>query len=151
MVSGVLVVVVVALLWGRARSAKNRWHPSTVGASTTELAPCPATSNCVASQGAAGSRLLAPIPFAGRAADAQVRLREAIASMARGTVVADRPGYIAVEFRSRLFGFVDDAEFVIDDQKKVIRFRSAARVGRSDLGMNGKRIEAIRKVFTRGD
>jgi uncharacterized protein (DUF1499 family) len=44
-----------------------------------------------------------------------------------------------------LFRFVDDVEFLADDAAKVIHVRSASRLGRSDLGVNRKRIELIRK------
>lgn len=145
------VVVTAALFTKRARSMRNRIQPINVGAPGNVLSPCPGTPNCVASQDAKGSQLMPPIPFKGRVEDAQARLREAIASMARGKVTVDRPGYVAVEFRSRLLGFVDDAEFVLDGKKGEIRFRSAARVGHSDLGMNRRRMNAIRKLFERGE
>ncbi len=149
------VAVVVVVLTGnlfvkRARSMRNRIQPTNVGAPGNVLSPCPGTPNCVASQDAKASQLMPAIPFTGRVEDAQARLREAIGSMARGKVTVDRPGYVAVEFRSRLLGFVDDAEFVLDGKKGEIRFRSAARVGHSDLGMNRRRIKAIRKLFERG-
>jgi uncharacterized protein (DUF1499 family) len=41
--------------------------------------------------------------------------------------------------------FVDDVEFLLDEGKSVIHVRSASRVGHSDLGVNRKRIEAIRQ------
>ena len=43
--------------------------------------------------------------------------------------------------------FVDDVEFFVDAQQKVIHFRSASRVGYSDLGANRKRMETIRRAF----
>ncbi len=41
--------------------------------------------------------------------------------------------------------FVDDVELYCDG--KVIRVRSSSRLGYSDLGVNRKRVEAIRKAF----
>jgi uncharacterized protein (DUF1499 family) len=41
-------------------------------------------------------------------------------------------------------GFVDDVEFYLDADAKVIHVRSASRLGQSDLGVNRKRIETIR-------
>jgi uncharacterized protein (DUF1499 family) len=38
-------------------------------------------------------------------------------------------------------------EFLVDPEAKVIHFRSASRVGRSDFGVNRKRMEEIRKDF----
>ena len=51
--------------------------------------------------------------------------------------------YLAYEFESPLFGFVDDVEFLIRDKEGVVDFRSASRVGQSDLGKNGKRIGGL--------
>jgi len=55
--------------------------------------------------------------------------------------------YLHVEFRSTLFRFVDDVEFVIDEPQGLIHIRSASRVGYSDLGANRKRMEKIRLAF----
>ena len=46
-----------------------------------------------------------------------------------------------------MFRFVDDVEFLLDDATGQIYFRSASRVGRSDLGVNRRRMEAIRDAF----
>jgi uncharacterized protein (DUF1499 family) len=36
---------------------------------------------------------------------------------------------------------------LLDREAKVIHFRAAARVGRSDLGANRQRMEGIRRAF----
>ncbi|MCA9019441.1 MAG: DUF1499 domain-containing protein, partial [Planctomycetaceae bacterium] len=40
--------------------------------------------------------------------------------------------------------------FLVDSSQNVIHVRSASRVGYSDLGVNRKRIEAIRNLFANG-
>jgi len=42
---------------------------------------------------------------------------------------------------------VDDVEFWFDPAANVIQVRSASRVGRGDLGVNRKRIEAVRAAL----
>jgi uncharacterized protein (DUF1499 family) len=42
-----------------------------------------------------------------------------------------------------VFRFVDDVDIVVDTAAHVYRFRSASRVGRSDLGVNRQRIARI--------
>ena len=64
--------------------------------------------------------------------------------MPRATIVRHEPDYLYAEFRSRRMGFVDDVEFTYDDRAGLIQVRSASRLGRGDLGVNRKRIEAIR-------
>ena len=62
-------------------------------------------------------------------------------------VVVDSSGMVVrAEFRSRL-GFVDDVVFRIDDAAGVIHVRSASRTGYWDLGVNRRRVEAIREAF----
>jgi uncharacterized protein (DUF1499 family) len=52
-----------------------------------------------------------------------------------------------VEFRSLMLGFVDDVEFMVDEPQQLIHFRSASRVGYSDLGVNRQRMEEIRRRY----
>jgi uncharacterized protein (DUF1499 family) len=65
----------------------------------------------------------------------------------RTRVVTQEEDYLRVEYKSRIFGFVDDVEFWFDDENKRIHFRSASRKGYSDLGVNRKRMEGIREQF----
>ena len=67
--------------------------------------------------------------------------------MKRLKLVTQQERYIHAEFTSALFRFVDDTEFYIDDDRKIVHVRSAARLGYSDFGVNRKRIETIRKLF----
>ena len=55
--------------------------------------------------------------------------------------------YLHVEFTSRIFRFVDDVEFVFEDETKTIHFRSASRTGYSDFGVNRNRMEEIRRLL----
>ena len=67
--------------------------------------------------------------------------------MPRTKVVTDEGNYIHTTFTRLIFRFVDDVEFVIDDGAKQIQFRSAARVGYGDMGVNRKRMEEITSRF----
>jgi uncharacterized protein (DUF1499 family) len=121
--------------------------PTNVGKPVAgQLAPCPDSPNCVNSQAPAGDteHASAPLTYSGTAEAARTRLREVIASMPRTKIVADEGDYLRAEFTSLIFRFVDDVEFVFDDAAKTIHFRSASRVGRSDMGVNRKRMEEIR-------
>jgi uncharacterized protein (DUF1499 family) len=74
---------------------------------------------------------------------ARREVKEAVLSMPRTRAIADEPDYLHVEFRSFLFGFVDDVEFVFDSKARRIDFRSASRTGYSDLGANRRRMSFI--------
>ena len=58
----------------------------------------------------------------------------------------EKDNFIYVEFFSEIFGFVDDVEFYFN-KPGVIEFRSASRIGYSDLGVNRNRMESIRSKF----
>jgi len=125
--------------------------PATVKrpADNTTLAPCPDSPNCVSTQAPASDtqHSMPPIPYTGSADDARQKLLAVIAAMPRTKVVADEGNYIHATFTSLVFRFVDDVEFVIDDSAKQIHFRSAARVGYGDMGVNRKRMEEITSRF----
>lgn len=61
----------------------------------------------------------------------------------RVSIVSRSAGYLHATARTRWIGFIDDVEFSIDDAARLIHFRSASRLGYSDLGANRRRMEQI--------
>ena len=88
-----------------------------------------------------------PLSWTDDLAQARVRLRQAVLAAGDARFVEEGDTYWRVEFRSRIFRFVDDVEFLFDLDHKLIHVRSASRVGYSDLGVNRKRVEKIRSLF----
>ena len=115
------------------------------------LPPCPSTPNCVSTQATSAVHAIAPIAYRGSAEAAMARIVAIVEAMPRARIVERKPMSMRVEFRTRLFRFVDDVMFEIDEAKKTIEFRSASRVGRNDLGVNRKRMETIRARFAEGE
>ncbi|KPK88359.1 MAG: hypothetical protein AMJ94_15340 [Deltaproteobacteria bacterium SM23_61] len=120
--------------------------PSNLGGEDNRLAPCPSSPNCVTSQSDDERHRIDPIRFSSSPAEAMDRLKKVVRRMERTTVVSEISNYLHVEFRTFL-GFVDDAEFYLDESQKVIHLRSASRVGYWDLGVNRRRMESIRRAF----
>jgi uncharacterized protein (DUF1499 family) len=114
------------------------------------LPPCPPTPNCVSTQAADAIHAIAPIPYRGSADAALAKMIAVVESMPRAKIVERGPRTLRAEFRSRIFRFVDDVMFEIDEGKKTIEFRSASRVGRKDFGVNRKRMETIRALLVSG-
>jgi uncharacterized protein (DUF1499 family) len=119
-------------------------RPAAPGVRDGRLAPCPSSPNCVSSQAGDDAHRVAPLPFTGTAGAAIGRLTAIVRSLPRASVVTTTGTYLHAEFRSAVFRFVDDVEFLADEPAGVIHVRSASRVGFSDLGVNRRRIEAIR-------
>ena len=113
------------------------------------LAPCPNKPNCVSSQAAASDKqhFIEALTYSGEPEQARQQLERAIAGMKRSRLVRREANYWRAEFTSALWRFVDDVEFLFDDHARRIDVRSASRVGYSDLGVNRKRIEEIRRRF----
>jgi uncharacterized protein (DUF1499 family) len=111
------------------------------------MAPCPATANCVSTRATRPAQLMPPIAFEGSPADAIARLRRLLAAMPRVRIVEDDGGYVHAEFRTAVFHFVDDVEFEVDGAARVIHFRSASRLGRSDFGTNRRRMSDLTRRF----
>ena len=116
---------------------------------TRSLPPCRRTPNCVSTQTDDPGKLMEPIPYSGPLAAARERLVAVLRALPRTRIVLEEPGYLKAECRSRLFRFVDDVDLLFDDQAKLIHFRSAARLGRRDFGVNRERMEEIRRRFQR--
>ncbi len=121
-------------------------RPSSPGVEKGKLKKCPDTPNCVSSQ-EDGSHFIEPVKYSGTLADARRTLLDILNNMKRTLVITSEDNYIHAESTSLLFRFVDDVEFYLDDSTKLIHVRSASRVGRSDLGVNRKRVEEIQEKF----
>jgi len=112
-----------------------------------KLRPCPDKRSCVCTQDPVEQHRIEPLRYDATQEEARDKLLGVIRHMERSTLVQVDPGYIHAEFRSAVFSFVDDVEFLFDDGAKLIHFRSAARMGSYDFNVNRKRMEEIRKRF----
>ncbi|PKL94465.1 MAG: DUF1499 domain-containing protein [Gammaproteobacteria bacterium HGW-Gammaproteobacteria-8] len=110
------------------------------------LEPCPASPNCVSSQAADEGQRVAPLRYTGDEADARKRLLAVLRGMGGAQVKQDAGNDIHAEFRSAVFGFVDDVIFRFGPAGE-IQLRSASRTGYYDFGANRRRVEAIRSGF----
>lgn len=120
--------------------------PSPRSAPEATLPPCPKTPNCVSTQSADAGHRMEPLPY-GDLEEARGRLLTLLAGKKNARVVTVEPTYVHAEFRSALLRFVDDVSFLFDDRTKRLHFRSASRLGRSDFGVNRKRMEGIAREF----
>lgn len=125
-----------------------------LGLNSGKLMPCPDTPNCVSSQATDKQHLIQPIYFTGTRQEAHVRLVQILNAYKGTKIIVVEENYIRVEFSSKIFQFIDDTEFYFPSnqtEKIFINFRSASRIGYSDLGVNRKRIEQIRTLFKKSN
>jgi uncharacterized protein (DUF1499 family) len=121
-------------------------RPEGLGVKNGRLAICPSKPNCVSSDDA-GAHAVAPFQLAVSSADAWSMARAAVTALPRTKIIMQTDDYLHAECSSAIFGFVDDLELHLRPDKNAIALRSAARLGYSDLGVNRRRVENLRKVL----
>jgi uncharacterized protein (DUF1499 family) len=110
--------------------------PPELGGHDGTLAPCPSPAHC--------ARVNWP------SADPQAdlaRLLPVLAAMPRTQVLERSDLYLHAIASSALFGFVDDVELLADPGQGVLQARSVSRLGDSDLGVNGRRLETLQRAL----
>jgi uncharacterized protein (DUF1499 family) len=128
--------------------------PTDLGVHDGKLKPPSMTENSVTSQAALyrdhpqrNYADIAPLPLQGDGPATLAKIKAIVEGMDGANVMKSDPGYLYVQFTSKLMKFVDDVEFWYDPAANVIQVRSASRVGRGDLGVNRKRIETVRAAL----
>jgi uncharacterized protein (DUF1499 family) len=113
----------------------------------SRLAPCPSTPNCVSSLASDPAHAMLPIPFTIRAPAVLDLILIVLAAEPGARVVLRDSEYLRAEFRSRFLRLVDDVEFLLDADAKLVHFRSAARGRRPDFGANRRRMTRLRELI----
>ena len=131
--SGMLLLAVYAEAWSEQEPDK--------------LSPCPDSPNCVSSQSSDKAHFIEPLHYTGNLADARQKLINVLENAKRVHLAKVDMNYIHAEFRSSIFRFVDDVEFLFPPDKNIIHVRSASRKGYYGFGANRRRVEQIRSTL----
>ncbi|WP_461204844.1 DUF1499 domain-containing protein [Clostridium sp. DL1XJH146] len=136
----VLAVVLVLVL---NLAIGNMKAPSNLGVNDGKLAPLPNKPNAVSSQTDKKEFYVEPFPFKESLEVSKEAIIKAVNNFGDGEIVVNDTGYIRVMFTTPKMKYHDDVEFYFDDEAKVIHFRSASRVGYSDMGLNKERYDKL--------
>lgn len=142
----IFVILIISSLFLLAFYSRTMEAPALVDG---QLSACPHKTNCINTETSSHTdKNNQPIklPDSVTSVSALKTLKEIIIEM-DGKIGAEKENYLSATFSSSFFGFVDDFEIKINEEKRIIHFRSASRVGRSDFGTNRKRINVIQKKF----
>jgi uncharacterized protein (DUF1499 family) len=113
----------------------------------TSLAPCPEAPNCVSTQGRDSRHAMPPLPFLGSRDESKIRILEIVRGMKRSRIIEECDSYLRAQFRTRFLRFVDDVEFLFDDDARLVHFRSASRAGYYDFGVNRRRMKEVSRLY----
>ena len=108
---------------------------------------CPDSPNCVGTLDNSEDHAIAPYRYRKSLNEAKAVLKQVFNELNRTELVKEEDTYLQYEVRSFMFRFVDNVEFVFDDASKTIHFRSAARSGYYDFGVNRRRMEKVRGLL----
>ena len=133
----ILLLFLLILLIGCSGS-----KPGSIG----QFIDCPDKPNCISSKSMISAHMLPPLKYKGTKLEAKESLLKVLESMPRTRVSTNTENFLHVEFTSKIFRFVDDVEFYFD-KPAMIHFRSASRVGHSDMGINRDRMGEISRLF----
>ncbi len=112
--------------------------------SSHQLAPCPASPNCVSSLATDPKHRVEPFMLASTVDKSWPDLKAVVLDLPRSKLVAEQQGYLHVEVRSLILRFVDHLELGAEQGTNRVDVRSASSLGYSDLGVNRKRVETLR-------
>ena len=149
----ILVGIVLAVAAGQLGFLQGT-APTDLGVRDGKLKPPSSTENSVSSQAALypdhPQRIyadIAPLALKGDGPATLARIKAIVEGMDGAKMVKSEPGYLYAQFTTQLMKYVDDVEFWFDPAANAIQVRSASRVGRGDMGVNRKRIEAVRAAL----
>jgi len=153
LVGGIALLALLAVAAGQFGFLQGT-APADLGVRNGRLKPPSATENSVTSQAALYPdhpqrfySAVAPLPVKGDGAATMARIKAQVEAMAGAKVVKSAPDYLYAQFTTQWMKFVDDVEFWFDPANNVIQVRSASRLGSRDMGVNRKRVEAVRAAL----
>ncbi len=145
-----IVLALAAIAAGQAGLLAGK-EPQDLGVRDGKLKPPSKTENSVSSQATLYPEHpqrryaeMAPLALRGDGPATLAKIKLVVQAMPGAKVVKADGDYLYAQFTTRLMKYVDDVEFWYDPAAQVIQVRSASRLGKSDLGANRKRVEAVR-------
>ncbi|MFC1747615.1 DUF1499 domain-containing protein [Pseudomonadota bacterium] len=136
----ILSTIALLILIGLFVLAKKSHTAPQLGMNKAQFHSCAFSTNCVNSMEEGDVHIQ---PFTTNTAHVWPTLAEVVVIMG-GDIQEQNDDYLWVTFKTGWMGFVDDMELSLDTQNNVIHVRSASRVGRSDFGVNRKRVAQLR-------
>ena len=119
-----------------------------LGVTDGKLAPMPKSPNAVSSQTSHSAKRVEALSMLGSRQETMEKIVSCLTSMSSNSIKSQTENYLHTVFVSTIMRFKDDVEFYIDEAQQQVHFRSASRVGHSDLGANRKRYNAFKTLYS---
>lgn len=138
------ILLVLILLF--AFIVPNLKIPNEIGLIGDTLASLPRSPNAVSSQTNQKDKYVEPLYIDRSVKESQEKITKILTEIGCH-IVTKSETYIHATSTSDIFHFRDDLEFFFDQNQQRVHFRSASRVGYSDLGVNRDRYMKIKKLY----
>jgi|TARA_B110000902_G_scaffold266241_2_gene353215 uncharacterized protein (DUF1499 family) len=119
--------------------------PPTQPTAAENVAPCGSFPNCASSVNDSASSYVKPLPSTQKQ---WLELKQWIGNQARWVLMIDDANFLHVVVSTPTLGFKDDLQLLFINQQQLIHVRSSSRLGIGDMGVNAKRVEALRQQLT---
>jgi len=139
-------LMLVTTLWGCSGNHRERQSGEPSGS-----LDCPDTPNCVSSLAKNPKYRVEHFKLKKGLKTSWDIVQQAVLLLPRTKIVSADNNNIHAECRSIIFRFVDDLSLHLTPSKGIIHIRSASRTGYSDLGVNRRRVENLRKKLKSKD
>jgi len=120
-----------------------------LGVEDGKLVDMPQTPNAVSSQTTDEGKKVAPFPYKESLQLTKDGINLAVKAYGNAKILEEKSNYIHLVFTTGLMRYKDDVEFYFDDQDKVVHYRSASRIGYSDMGKNRERYNTLYDYYMR--
>lgn len=142
-VLSVLFLIVIISLFVHGINSRKGSAPGLVDG---KLSPCTKNPNCVCSEVKVDAdHYIKPLSLSSVDNLKSLSIIKDVMKEMGGELKLEDKNYILFNFKSAIFGFVDDMEIHVNNN--IIHFRSASRVGTSDFGVNRKRVNEFKVMF----
>ena len=145
----ILIILVILGVLPLPMAVKNSKVPSNLGVKNGKLADMPKSPNAVSSQTEDPGKKVDPFPFLGGLESSREGIKRALQAYGRIEILTEEKDYIHAVSTTGRMKFRDDLEFYFNEKEGVIHFRSASRVGYSDMGLNRKRYDRLMEIYTK--
>jgi uncharacterized protein (DUF1499 family) len=142
----VQLLLFIGLIVYIAMAVQSQKKPEDIGLQQGMLRPCPDSPNCVCSEEHCQSSEQHAVEPIKASYGVWKKLTTTIIKQG-GVIQQDNGCYLHATFTSHIFRYIDDVELRLDADQGLIHIRSASRVGRSDFGINRKRLERIMQAL----
>ncbi|MCT4584581.1 MAG: DUF1499 domain-containing protein [Peptostreptococcaceae bacterium] len=126
---------------------KNNTIPKNLGVSNGKLAKMPNSPNAVSSQANDSKKKVEEIKYIENKSISKAKIESIIKNYKSAKIITNNENYIHVVFSTNTMKFKDDVEFYFDDKNQVIHYRSASRIGYSDMGVNKARYDELVAIY----